>query len=268
MTGDFSDPSSGHQNVVLIDAATLRKAEEMIASCEQCNPEATMPFDWILHLITDFGPRITLSTLLEEDLLRPEPETDYILQESAKCPHCKREVSEKTVIEAVWFRDLLKQADQGESEAQVNLAELYATRQVVPEDQEEAVKWYRKAADQGYSDGQVSLGLWLTIGKSNSQDNAEAIELFRKAADQLNVHAMSILAHFYLQGRGVAQDYVQAHMWYNLAASVPSSLFDMDKRKFAEARDELAAKMTPQQVAESERLAREWKPKNPNDSGL
>ncbi len=230
MTGDFSDPSSGHQNVVLIDAATLRKAEEMIASCEQCNPEATMPFDWILHLITDFGPRITLSTLLEEDLLRPEPETDYILQESAKCPHCKREVSEKTVIEAVWFRDLLKQADQGESEAQVNLAELYATRQVVPEDQEEAVKWYRKAADQGYSDGQVSLGLWLTIGKSNAQDNAEAIELLR--------------------------------------ASVPSSLFDMDKRKFAEARDELAAKMTPQQVAESERLAREWKPKNPNDSGL
>ena len=57
---------------------------------------------------------------------------------------------------------------------------------------------------------------------------------------------------------GVPQDYVQAHKWLNLAASrtTPGKLEDVRL-----ARDKLAEKMTALQVAEAQRLAREWRPK-------
>ena len=65
------------------------------------------------------------------------------------------------------------------------------------------------------------------------------------------------LSSMYRDGRGVPQDRVRAHMWLNLAASRASS----DDRKWvAEQRDRLTAKMTAQQIAEAQRLAREWKP--------
>ncbi len=51
-------------------------------------------------------------------------------------------------------------------------------------------------------------------------------------------------------GHGVPQDYVQAHMWYSLAAERSSP-----------GEDRVEAKMSPEQIAEAQRLAREWKPK-------
>jgi hypothetical protein len=50
------------------------------------------------------------------------------------------------------------------------------------------------------------------------------------------------------------QDYVQAHMWYNLAAAGSA---DQLRDQAAQFRDELAAKMTPAQIAEAQKMARE-----------
>jgi hypothetical protein len=54
MARDFFDPTPEQQNVVLIDAATLRKAEKlMIGSSEGCNPEdAQIPFGNVLDRVT------------------------------------------------------------------------------------------------------------------------------------------------------------------------------------------------------------------------
>ena len=54
------------------------------------------------------------------------------------------------------------------------------------------------------------------------------------------------------------QDDAEAAKWLNLAASRASGA---NAKSFSEARDDLAGKMTPQQIAEAQRLAREWKPK-------
>ncbi len=63
----------------------------------------------------------------------------------------------------------------------------------------------------------------------------------------------------YSNGRGVPQDYVQAYMWYNLAAS---RLPPGEKRDIAvKSRDDVAEKMNPAQISEAQKLAREWKPK-------
>ncbi len=60
----------------------------------------------------------------------------------------------------------------------------------------------------------------------------------------------------YAEGKGVLQDYVTAHMWFNLSASRATEAEGRDSA--AKNRDELAAKMTPDQIAEAQRMAREW----------
>jgi uncharacterized protein len=62
----------------------------------------------------------------------------------------------------------------------------------------------------------------------------------------------------YSRGEGVPQDFVQAHMWFNLAAAQGPPVLSTMAQKH---RDEIAEKMTPAQIAEAQRLAREWKPK-------
>jgi TPR repeat protein len=82
------------------------------------------------------------------------------------------------------------------------------------------------------------------------------VSWYRKAAEQGNAKAQNNLGIIYATGKGVPQDYVIAHMWFNLAA-VSGDKSD----NAAENRDKAAAKMTPAQVAEAQKLAREWKPK-------
>ncbi len=96
-------------------------------------------------------------------------------------------------------------------------------------------------------------------GEGVVQDYAKAANWFRKAAEHGDAFSQMKLGAMYLQGRGVPQDYVQAHMWFNLGASRFPTGKKLDIT--VKARDYLAAKMTPAQVAEAQRLAREWKPK-------
>ena len=97
------------------------------------------------------------------------------------------------------------------------------------------------------------LGLFDTIGQGVTQDFEVAVEWYRKAADQGIANAQINLGFMYEKGQGVTQDYVQAHMWYNLATAGGLNIREL--------RDFLAEKMTPAQIAEAQKLAREWKPK-------
>jgi len=55
-------------------------------------------------------------------------------------------------------------------------------------------------------------------------------------------------------GLAVPQDYVQAHLWFNLAAA-------QGDESAREGRDIIGLRMTPARIAEAQKLAREWKPK-------
>jgi hypothetical protein len=59
MRRDFFDPTPEQQNVVLIDAATLQKAQRVIAGCEACGEDAEIPFDNILDRLTASDPSVT-----------------------------------------------------------------------------------------------------------------------------------------------------------------------------------------------------------------
>ena len=80
-----------------------------------------------------------------------------------------------------------------------------------------------------------------------------AIAEWRAGAEADEAKSMLALGRLYLQGLGVPQNYVQAHMWFNLAASRGEAA------AIAE-RDTLAAKMTPEALAEAQKLALDWQP--------
>jgi uncharacterized protein len=94
-----------------------------------------------------------------------------------------------------------------------------------------------------------------------AQDYNEAVKWYRKAAEQGNAPAQSNLGFMYENGHGVAQDFVQALMWLTLSvAGFPASEIESHDKAVSD-RDLVASKMTPAQIAEAWRLAREWKPK-------
>ena len=155
---------------------------------------------------------------------------------------------------ATAFRLWRPLADQGDADAQSNLGVMYANGQGVPQNHAEAVKWFRLAADQGYANAQYNLGLMYDNGQGVTQNHAEAVKWYRLAADQGYANAQYNLGLIYYTGQGVPQNHVQAHKWFNLAGAGG----DEDGRKN---RDIVAKVMTPAQIAEAQRLASEWKPK-------
>lgn len=69
--------------VVMVDAAQIRQAEGKIEGCEHCHPDdSELALDWILQEVTGRSGMV-----------------DFLMVEAAKCPNCKQELTEKTLIE-------------------------------------------------------------------------------------------------------------------------------------------------------------------------
>jgi len=119
-----------------------------------------------------------------------------------------------------------------------------------------AVRLFRLAADQGDAIAQQYLGVMYIDGEGVPQNYAEAFKWYRLAADQSIANAQLCLGSMYATGKGVPQDYVRAHMWFNLSAA-------QGNENAESARDNIAKRLTPAQIAEAQKLAREWQPKRP-----
>ena len=153
-------------------------------------------------------------------------------------------------------------AEAGDTEAQVTLGLAYSFGRGVPQDDVKAVQWYRLAAAQGDADGQVNLGLMYADGRGVQEDDPEAIRWIRLAADQGNRDAQLWLGLMYANGEGVPADDVTAHMWFDLAAS---RFTGIDREGVVKSRDQLAATLPADQLAEAKRRAREWDEAHPRE---
>lgn len=103
--------------------------------------------------------------------------------------------------------------------------------------------WMEEAAA-----GDVLLGLRIP------QNDAEGAKWNLYAAERGDDRYQYRIGLMYEEGRGVPRDYVRAYMWYSIASSNGESAA-------AYHRDQVGEKMTPDQIAEAQRLAKEWKPK-------
>ena len=89
-------------------------------------------------------------------------------------------------------------------------------------------------------------------------DYATAFAKCMKAAEAGDTKAQVILGWMYEVGLGVPQDDVQAHRWSNIAVANTTDIEDRDRA--VRDRDRIAQKMSTHQIAEAQKLAREWKP--------
>lgn len=183
---------------------------------------------------------------------------------------------------AEWYR---KSADQGNAIAQLLLCNAYQHGYGVPKEGNEGVGWCLKAAEQGLAEAQAKLASLYRKRK----DSEAAAEWASKAAEQGYFIAQINLANMYEIGEGVQQDKVTAYMWLLVAkeslCGPPQKLcieigkgdptkaetyfcgpspqpcverypeFKAAQEKFA---GRIAAELSPDEVEEAIRRAREW----------
>lgn len=176
-----------------------------------------------------------------------------------------RGVARDYAIAVKWFEAAIREGNSG---ALLALGSLYELGRGVPRDKKTAEELYSKSLSRGDPDAirLARLRADAAKGDANAEyelgkswfgtsglvdDIDEALRLINKAADKFHTAAILILGYMYKNGWKVPQDYVAAHKWYNVGASLGDG-----KAKYE--RDELAKKMTPSQLADAQKLAREW----------
>jgi TPR repeat protein len=151
-------------------------------------------------------------------------------------------------------------AEQGHASAQRNLGIMYFEGNGVIQDYAEALDWTRLAAEQGYASAQHNLGIMYANGDGVIQDYAEALDWARLAAEQGNANAQYSLGIMYFEGNGVIQDAVIAHMWINISGANGYT-------RSSDARDMVEERMTREQIAEAQSLARRCMDSNYQNCG-
>lgn len=144
-------------------------------------------------------------------------------------------------------------ADEGDRDAQYGLGILHINGAGVPQDDAEAAKWFRSAAEQGLADAQFNLGVAYLTGRGVPKDNVESVKWLLPAAEQGHSAAQFNVGRAYSVGDGVSRDLVMAHMWLSLAAT-------RGRDRATQLRNLLPSQMSPEEIAEAERLALKWKP--------
>jgi len=146
-------------------------------------------------------------------------------------------------------------AQQGDAHAQFKLGWAYETGEGLPQDTNAATRWYQRAAHQGHRNARLNLVIMdpdnsLKLDPEEKQfldliSNARAgnrqaqIEAARQAvlggysrpelmsiylwlkqlAHEGDLESQHLLATFYIQGRGVPQNFVRAYSWFSVAAA-------------------------------------------------
>ena len=121
-------------------------------------------------------------------------------------------------------------------------------------DFDRAWEYWRPLAYRGDAFAQLILGYLYDKGLGGPQDDAEAAHWYRRAAEQGQASAQYNLGLMYVMGQGVPKNDVLAYMWVALSAAQGC------ERK-SRVRDSLESSLTPEQLTEAQRLAREWRPK-------
>ena len=152
-------------------------------------------------------------------------------------------------------------AERGNPEGQLELGRMYADGEGVPENDAEAVRWYRLAAEQGNASAQNNLGLAYAEGLGVLRDPSEGERWFQMAAEQglavaqLNLGRMyflridRVMPSPFQRLLGAVDESELAHMWLNIAITNGNE----------EGREALAAlerDMTSDEISRAVELAR------------
>jgi len=222
--------------------------------CEPLTKQGNAEAQFTLGLYYLYGP----------DSSRKQQEGARLIRLAAEQGYTKAQLLLGTMLSALVasgteqdmnFNDAAKwitiSAQDGFVVAQYALGIMHLKGKGVSQNPEEAIKWLKKAAKQNFSLAQGLLGSFYYQGKVTIQDYDEAAKWFKLAANQDDATAQMLLGNMHALGQGVEQNYVKAHMWLNIAAS-------SGNERAIKVRDMVASNMTPNQINQAQKLAREW----------
>jgi len=130
--------------------------------------------------------------------------------------------SEKAVIS-----EIVSKAESGSVDAQILLAQMYEEGKGVMKDQENALRWYRRAADQGHDGAKQILAIHdkLRVAESNLERLGVELGELKRQVDDLAAKAESgdVVSQFglgqcYENGTVVEKNEMLAAKWYRRAA--------------------------------------------------
>ena len=149
---------------------------------------------------------------------------------------------------------LFKQAaEKGHIRAQMKVGLMYEQGLGVAKNSNAAIEWYKKAAKKGSIEAAHRLDIYkksVKIGgrKQFADTRTRAAEL--RLAYSGSTDAQFNVGKIYAKGIGVPRNYVQAYVWFNIAAAGGSD-------KAREQRNQLNVKMTSKQIADAQKLTAE-----------
>ena len=150
---------------------------------------------------------------------------------------------------SAWYR---KAADQGQADAQFELAYMSSKGVGTKKDYTQSIRWYLKAAEQGHVKAQSNLALMYQEGEGVKINYARAAQWHRKAAEQGNERSLLHLTDLYYEGGyGLKKNVAFAYAWLLLAKEAE---FDVDEFLV-----EYKSKMSSESVKKANAIAREWR---------
>ncbi|WP_036302450.1 tetratricopeptide repeat protein [Methylobacterium sp. 77] len=149
-------------------------------------------------------------------------------------------------------------ADAGYAPAQYKLGGLYEKGSGVVRDLAQAKLWYGRAAEQGHARSMHNIAVIYAENPSanGKPDYTTASQWFRRGAEYGMRDSQYNLAVLYARGLGVQQDLVQSYLWFSAAAAQGDD--DAGKK-----RDDVAAKLSPKDLASAQALSASFRSKSP-----
>ena len=139
---------------------------------------------------------------------------------------------------------LFKSAFGGSGAAMRAIAQHYREGSYGLKDMLAAIAWFRRAVDSGDGEAALTFASMLQKGDEMPQDMKSAISLLSRVADAGSAEAQVQLANIYAQGIGTPVDLIRGY-----ALLLAAGDFEPAKAK----RDELALKMSKEQIAEAQK---------------
>ena len=193
------------------------------------------------------------------------------------------------------FSEVSDAANRGDAKAQNGVGMILLHEK----DYEEAMKWFTASADQGYAPAQHNLGMlnWRAqVPGQKYPNDAEALKWFMKAAEKNYPPSLTAIGHAYKKGRSVPQSYKEAMYWFRQSAAFNDAEAEYQLGVYYDAghefqanrteaykwfilaaaqghclaikaRDNIAGKLTREQIEEAQHRASVWMPKPASGGG-
>ena len=150
------------------------------------------------------------------------------------------------------FARVQRLAEEGDAQAQLQLAGFYRRGRGVARDDQTAIRWYRAAAEKGLAEAQFELGKVYDTGTGGPRDPFEAVRWYRLAAQQGLGRAQYNLGSMHGNGEGVPVDYVKAYMWFSISEA---TLSPAEREAARNAKGQAAQLMMPDDLARAIQMA-------------